>query len=259
MSLDFLTRPIGGKRTADPDGSPKAARGTKRRGPNPEDVRRPGGTLVIGGSPRADLMPPEIRIKRSQFRTRRSLRLALVAVAAVVVLGCGGTFAWSALAGVDLGLAQAQASTLLVQQNKYADVKNATQSIQLIQAGQKVGAATEIDWQSYLAKVAGTLPAGVTIGSVDIAQATPVAPFQQEALPLQGDHVANLTISTRSTFIPPVAQILASMEVLPGFVDVSPSDIAWQDDGSYYVSSITLHIDTAAFDGRFQTTSGAGK
>ena len=76
----------------------------RRSTPHPEDVRRPG-SLAIGGEPRVDLMPPEVRIKRAQLRTRRSLRLGLVAVVAVVVLGCGGSMAWSALAGVTLATA----------------------------------------------------------------------------------------------------------------------------------------------------------
>ena len=138
MSLDFLTRPIGGKKKVADDAEP-SPRDRSRRGsrPNPEDVRRPG-TLTIGGVPRVDLMPPEIRVKRSQLRTRRSLRLGLIGVAAVVVLGCGATVAWSTLAGVGLVLAQSQQVALLQQQSQFADVKNATQQIQLIKAGQKV-------------------------------------------------------------------------------------------------------------------------
>jgi len=251
MSLDFLTRPIGGKKTA-ADGAPDRP----RRGgsaPNPEDVRRPG-SLTIGGSPRVDLMPPEIRVKRSQLALRRRLRLGLVVVVVVVVAACGGTVAFSTLSGLSLAEAQAQTTGLLQQQAQYSEVKNATQSIQLIRAGQQVAGSTEIAWQPYLSSLAGIMPAGVVISSVDLDQATPVGPYTEDVQPLQGARIARMTITTESDFIPPVAQILASMEGLRGFVDVTPSDVAWQSDSSKYVSTITLHIDTAAFDGRFQPT-----
>jgi Tfp pilus assembly protein PilN len=253
MSLDFLTRPIGGKKTAEPE---TAAPRERRRGgsPNPEDVHRPG-TLTIGGSPRVDLMPPEIRVKRSQLRTRRSLRLGLFAVAGVVVLACGATVALSTVASAGLLDAQARETTLLQQQNQFADVKSAVQSIQLIEAGQQVGASTEIDWSTYLGSVRGLLPAGVDIDTATIDQATPVAPYTQTLAPLQGKRVGTLTVITKSPDIPPVAQILASMEKLPGFVDVSPATVVWDEGSRSYKATITLHIDEKAFDGRFQPTA----
>jgi len=249
MSLDFLTRPIGGsKKPADPDAPP---RGRKRGGTNPEDVPRTG-TLAIGGSPRVDLMPPEVRVTRSQLRTRRSLRLGLFAVTAVVILACGGTVALSTLSGVGLVAAQSEQLALLQQQGQYADVKNATESIQLIKAGQQVAASTEIDWSSYLGSVSGLLPAGVTVYSADVEQATPVVPYPQTLTALQGDRVATLTIVTTSPDLPPVAQILAAMQTLPGFVDVAPGTVAWDEGTSSYKATISLHIDSGAFDGRFQ-------
>jgi len=258
MSLEFLTRPIGGSKTTEPDRP--TGRGRKG-GPHPEDVHRPG-TLVVGGSPRADLMPPEIRIKRSQLRTRRSLRLGLVGVAAVVIVACGATVAWASLAKVGLDGAQSQVSVLLREQAQYADVKNATESIQLIQAGQRVASATEIDWNGYLGKVAGLLPAGVTIDEADLDQATPVEPYTENLVPLQGDRVATLTVVTRSATIPPVAQILAAMQTLPGFVDVTPSDVVLDPSTNVYKATITMHLDDKAFDGRFSSpgaTNGANR
>lgn len=251
MSLDFLTRPIGGTKKVADDAEPSPRDRPRRPRPNPEDVRRPG-ALTIGGMPRVDLMPPEIRVKRSQLRTRRSLRLGVIGVAAVVVLGCGGTVAWSTLSGVGLAMAQSQQVALLQQQGQFADVRGATQQIQLIKAGQKVGASTEIDWSAYLDRVAALMPAGVAIDQAEIEQATPVTPYVANLVPLQGGRVATLTIVTRSADIPPVAQILTSLETLPGFVDVEPTTIVRDDSAGTYKANIILHIDQKAFDGRYQ-------
>jgi Tfp pilus assembly protein PilN len=218
-------------------------------------VRRPGGSLAIGGAPRVDLMPPEIRVKRSQLRLRRSLRLGLFAVAGVVVLACGGTVAMSTLSNVGLQAAQSQEASLLQQQNQFADVKSTTQSIQLIKAGQQVGASTEIDWSAYLASARALLPGGVGIDQATVDQATPVKPYPQTLTSLQGARIATLTIVTSSADIPPVAQILASMEGLPGFTDVSPATVVWDEGTATYKSTLTLHINEKAFDGRFQPTA----
>jgi hypothetical protein len=257
MSLDFLTRPIGGsKKTADPD-APAAPQEKRRGAPNPEDVRRTG-TLSIGGSPRVDLMPPEIRVKRSQLATRRKLRMGLVAVAAVVALGCGGTVALSTVSNIGLAAAQEQQTSLLQQQNQYADVKHTMQSILLIQAGQKVAASTEIDWSGYLAKLSALLPAGMTVEEVQLDQATPVAPYTGSTTSAAAAaRVATLTVTTTGPDIPPTAQILTSMATLPGFIDVVPTSVAFDASNNAYKSTIVLHIDEKAFDGRYQPATSA--
>jgi hypothetical protein len=245
MSLAFLSKPIGGSKK-DAAGEPEKP--GKGRAPGP--VRGGGASnAAIGGAPRVDLMPPEIRLKRSQLRTRRSLRLALFGVFVVVVVACGATWALSTLASTSLAQAQSQAQSLLNEQLKYSNVTTIKDGIALIKAGQFVGDSTEIDWQDYLTKLQATLPAGVSLSTVTMASADPLKSYNQTILPLQGDRVATLSFTATSTTLPSIPVWLNGLKTLPGFVDATPGQVTLID-GSY-TADVTMHISSDAFANRF--------
>ena len=249
MSLAFLTKPIGGskKGTASPNAPQKPKQG---RSPKVGPVRGGAANMNVGGAPRVDLMPPEIRAKRSQLRIRRSLRLALFAVAVVVVAACGATWALATVAQSSLSAVQAHQQQLQAEQARYSDVTTTQKSIALVQAGQKVGASTEIDWQAYLTQLQGTLPAGTTLTTVAVTSATPTVSFAQPSSPLQGARIATIAFTVSSPTLPSVPQLLNGLKTLPGFVDATPGTVSLVAAGSY-TANIELHISTQAFANRF--------
>lgn len=251
MSLTFLTRPIGGKKNAEPTGEPSKQQ-------KPGRAMRPStgeASAVVGGSPRVDLMPVEIRVKRAQLRTRRSLRLGLVAVLVLVVAACGGTWVWSGLVQTSLVDAQSEHQALLLQASKYSNVTTVKESIALIKAGQVVGDSSEIDWQDYLTKLQATLPSGVTITTVSVDSATPMKPFAQTTTPLQGDRIATLTFSATSATLPSIPVWLDGLKTLPGFVDATPGSVTLTN--AVYVANVVMHINSDALANRFGSKSPA--
>jgi Tfp pilus assembly protein PilN len=246
MSLAFLTKPMGGKKGADeqPDqkDSGSAKSGPIRRGGN-------GSGAVVGGPPRVDLMPPEIRVRRSQLRTRRSLRLALFGVFVVVAVACAGTWAFNQLAQTSLAQAQAQQQALVVEQGKYSDVTTVKASISLIKAGQFVGDSTEIDWQDYLTKLQATLPEGITLTTVTVDSGTPLKSYAQTTTPLQGGRIATLQFTASSATLPSIPVWLDSLRSLPGFVDATPGSVNLTDTG--YLADVSMHINADALANRF--------
>jgi hypothetical protein len=259
-ALEFLNRPIGGgKKEKDKAAAPaapaepKAAKGPgPRRGRevHPETVTRPGdGALTVGGAPRVDLMPPEIRVKRSQLRTRRKLRLGLVAVVAITALGCGGAIAWNVVNQATLAVGQLQQQQLLGQQGQYGEVKSTLGGIALVQAGQRVGASAEVDWSGYLGSISAALPAGMSLTQVTIDSASPVSGFAQPTTPLQGGRIASVTIEARSADLPSVSAVMNGIAALPGYVDATP--LASTYDSGTYTSTLTFHVGTAALTNRF--------
>lgn len=251
MSLAFLTKPIGGskKKDAEPSGPVEPSRPSK-----PGPIRGAAATAAVGGSPRVDLMPPEVRLKRAQLRFRRKLRLGLFAVLLVVVVACVGTWALSSVAQTNLLAAQTQSQQLTAQQLQYSDVTTAKSSIALVQAGQKVGDSTEIDWQSYLAKLQATLPAGVVLTGVTIDSATPIKVYAPSTVPLQGDRIATLTFTATSPSLPSIPDWLDGLAKLPGFADATPGQVALS--GTTYTATVTMHINTEAFANRFDKKTG---
>jgi hypothetical protein len=258
MSLAFLTKPIGGSKkdkSADSGATgPDAPRGAK---PGPLRGGAAGSNLAIGGAPRVDLMPPEIRTKRSQLRIRRSLRLALVGVLVIVIAACGGTWALATVAQTTLTAAQAQQQQLVATQAKYSDVTGVKSSIALVQAGQKVGDSTEIDWSSYLSQLQATLPSGVQLQNVTVLEATPFTAFGQATTPLQGSRIATLTFTATSAGIPSIPVWLDGLKTLPGFVDATPGSVAGGGDDGSYTANVEMHINTQAFTNRFDKAAAA--
>ncbi len=69
--------------------------------------------LVVGGQPRADLLPPEIVAKRKQLKVRRRLRAGVLLVGVAVAAGAFGAVGMSTLAQAQLAASQATLQTLL--------------------------------------------------------------------------------------------------------------------------------------------------
>jgi hypothetical protein len=246
MTVDIPTRV--------PDTAPAS---DDRRGRRGGPASRPGRSrptvgkapLVVGGQPRANLLPPEIIVKRKQLKTRRALRAGVLLVALGTAAACVLTFGVASVAQVQFGLAQQTQQDLVAQQAEYHEVSEVQDTINTIVAGQQVGDSTEINWKNYLILLEGTLPAGVVLDTVKIESGTPMATFVQSNAPLQGARVAALSFTVNSPTLPSIPNWLRSMADLPGFVDAIPGNVKGAE-GSYAVD-VVLHVNSEAFAMRF--------
>jgi hypothetical protein len=208
---------------------------------------------MIGGEPRVDLLPPEVRAARQGKRMRSSLVFGVIGLAVIVVLATGGTSLLALDAQVQLAAEQGRTGVLLAQQGKFLDVRKVQDQVKLVQAAQQVGVSTEIDWKAYLNSVQATLPANVTIDTVTVDSASPLAIYAQPTAPLQGARVATLTFSAKSPALPQVPVWLDALATLPGFADAVPGTVTLDPTLGVYTVNITMHINEAAFDKRFAT------
>lgn len=210
-----------------------------------------GDGLVVGGVPRVDLLPPEIKKERASTIMRRRLMIALVGVIAVVVVGTGAATVLSMQAQAALQDEQGRTASLLAEQAKYREVRTVQAQVGLIQAAQQVGASTEIDWKKYLQRVQATLPASVTIDTVSLDSASPLAIYVQSTAPLQGARVATVTFTAKSRVLPDVPTWLDSLATLPGFADALPGSVDRNPTDGVYTVRITMHVNDAAYAKRF--------
>jgi hypothetical protein len=205
--------------------------------------------LVLGGESRADLLPREVRMQRKVKVVRR--RLGFFVILLIVVM-LGATALARSLADqaqANLAIEQANTRSLMMMQHKYVEVRKVQQQIELIQAAEQVGAATEINWEQYLGAVQSTLPANVSLDTINIDSITPFSAYSQATAPLQGARVATLTFTAKSSTLPQVPTWLDALATLPGYADASPGSVTRDETGAYSVS-ITLHINQAAFTNR---------
>lgn len=205
--------------------------------------------LVVGGAPRANLLPPEIILKRQQLKTRRALRAGVLLVAVATAAGCFATFGVASVAQVQAGIAQQTQRDLVLEQSKFQEVRDVQDTISTIIAGQQVGGSTEIAWREYLTLLQATLPSGVVLDTVKVDTGTPMSAYQQSDAPLQGSRVAALSLSVTSKTLPSVPDWLRAMAKLPGFVDAIPGSVKGSS-GSYTID-VVLHINSDAFSMRF--------
>lgn len=207
-------------------------------------------TFAIGGEPRVDLLPPEIRAQRNATALRRRLGYGVVLLIVLVVGGSGAAGIEAIRAQASLASEQALTADLLVQQRKYIQVRSVQDEVSLIQAAQQVGTSTEIDWKKYLSEVQATLPANVILDTVTIDSASPLTEYAQATAPLQGARVATLSFTAKSPTLPEVPAWLNALTSLPGYTDASPGSVTRDTTGVYTVD-ITMHIDQAAYTNRF--------
>lgn len=209
-------------------------------------------SLEIGGYPRVDLLPPEVKKERAAKTVRRRLGLGVLAVIAVMAVATGASVAVAMQAQARLEDEEARTPALVAQQSKFVEVRVLQREVDLIEAAQQVGASTEIDWKKYLESVQSILPGSVTIRSVVVDSATPLAIYAQPTAPLQGARVATVSFTATSSVLPDVPTWIDSFATLPGFADALPGSVA-RDDAGVYTVGVTMHINDAAFAHRFVT------
>jgi hypothetical protein len=207
--------------------------------------------LLVGGEPKADLLPPELRLYSKARGLRRRLWLGVASLGLLMILGTGAAALQAMQMQTNLAAEQSRTTALLVEQRKYGTVRTVQQEASLVEAAQQVGTSTEIDWQKYLNEVQATLPANVMLTSITIDAGSPLQSYGQASVPLQGVRVATLSFAATSATLPEVPTWLDSLTSLPGYADASPGSVTRDDATGAYTVAITMHINEAAFTNRF--------
>jgi hypothetical protein len=208
-------------------------------------------SLTLGGEPRVDLLPPEIRQERRDRRVQGRLWLGVLAVAAAVVLVTVALSLQVLQAQQDLQEENDRTLELAIEQGSYQEVRQVGEQVALVQAAQQVGASTEIEWRSYLQAVKATLPVSVTIDTVAIDTSSPLTIYPQPAQSFQGARVATVSFTATSASLPDVPTWLNALATLPGFADALPGSVDRAAVTGEYTVNITMHINADAFAWRF--------
>ncbi|MBB5632937.1 Tfp pilus assembly protein PilN [Cryobacterium mesophilum] len=218
---------------------------------------REGGSLILGGPPKANLLPPEVGIAaRGRVLRRNAVALIVLAILIVVAAYAGVSFL-AAGAQAQLDASNAKTHELLTEQGKYSEVKQVTSMLEKATVAQRVGTSTEIDWKAYLTAIQKSLPTGTLVTNVVAETATPVTAFAPPSVPLQGDRIGELRFTATSTSLPNVQKWLDALATLDGFVDASPGSVTLNDKAKTYEVTITMHVNKYALLLRFDEAAAA--
>ncbi|GGK91998.1 hypothetical protein GCM10007382_10210 [Salinibacterium xinjiangense] len=228
---------------------PKAARATKAQ-------KASAAPLTVGGTPRADLLPPEVRAAYKGKGVVRMLVILAVMVAVVVAGAVGFATIGSITSQAVLQLERDRSLDLLARQLDYTEARQIANEVDAAIAARAVGTATEIDWRAYLDEVSSTLPDGVSLTKLVI---TPVVASEGGGEgaaiaenPLQQAAVATITITATSVTVPDVEAWFDDLAGITGFAGIAPPATVAGSPAAGYVVGLQLLVNDEAYLLRFQ-------
>ncbi|MFP7762204.1 hypothetical protein [Marisediminicola sp. LYQ85] len=213
--------------------------------------------LVLGGVPRADLLPPEVHARAKSRRTRQMLAIAVVSALAAV----GGTYAAATLrtasAQMELAAEQERTAQLLAEQLLYADATTIAGLVSTVSDARTLAVSTEVLWGDLTDQIVSYLPDGVTLSSGTLTSRAPWEAELVPAGPLRYAHVARMSIVFESASVIDVTDLVRRMSALTGFTDATPDILTYAD--GVYSTTIAVTVDADALSGRFGADSEGGE
>jgi hypothetical protein len=212
--------------------------------------------LVLGASPRANLLPAEVGDRKRGASIRRSVVLGVIG--AVVISGAGYAYAsWLSIeSAMKLSAAQDETTNLLAQQNEFADVRNLAQLRAAIDDALIVGASTEIDWKSYYEQIVTTLPGDVALDSFVAEASSPIGDLPIATAPTQAPRNAMINFTVSTPQFGSIDAWLKAIKTLPGYLDATASGIALDSSGRY-TASVLMNISRDAYSNRYPSDAAA--
>jgi len=221
-------------------------------------------TLIsVGGTPRADLLPPEVR---AAYRGKAVVRMLLILVVTLALIVAGGVAYAAVRSMTSLSSLQRErdlSTELLARQLDFAEARQISNQVDDALEARTLATATEIDWNATLDEVRATLPAGVTLTTLAIAPVDPdeVNASGEPANPLQQEAVAAITITAFSPTVPDVEAWFDDLEQITGFAGIAPPATvtegeAGESGAAGYVVGLELLLNEEAYLLRFQDEEG---
>jgi hypothetical protein len=213
--------------------------------------RRTDSRLVLGGVPRAELLPPEIELEKRGRAQRRGLLAVLTLIVVLVGVVYGTVAVVAAASQAALDAANAHAADLLAQQGQYIEVRQLQAQVDAAKEARRIGTSTEIDWVKFMFDLSAASPVDVNIQSWVVTSGSPLAPFGETTVPLEQPRVAEVIITGDTVAFASIATWLDSVKQMPGYADASITEVTTK--GDVFEFTATLHINQDAYTNRFAT------
>lgn len=207
------------------------------------------GALVYGGVPRANLMPPEVAIRRKEAAQRRSLLALGALVAAVTVAGVVASFLYAAAAEQRLADERRITEQLLATQLEFADVTQVRANIQAITDLRAQLGGVEVLWADVLAAYLVVFSETDTVETLTVRGDAPAQSQLGTNGPLRLPRVANVTLTIASSEAPSPWAWIRAWERLDTYADASIDSVS-ASEGAYQ-TVLTLNVNESALSGRF--------
>ena len=212
--------------------------------------------LVLGGEPRANLLPPEVAERSKAKRTRGAL--VFVVIAALIVTGAGYGLATLRELQAQAALASSQARTLaLLEERAELSETIAVINVERVVTETRLQAtASEVIWADFLDRVTGVLPPN---GYLDwLAQAP--TPWESQLSvdgPLREPRVASITLKVASPTPFDSTALYRKIIELDGIADGSIDTVEQPPGELTYEVTYTINLSDDALSGRWVEDEGS--
>lgn len=206
-----------------PEARPQTAPAVQTVSPKRPSAPKAGrNQLPIGGAPRVDLLPPDLRAQRAGRRARDGALVMILIAALVLLAGMGGAW-WLQKLSTDLrDAAQATTEDLTARQAQFAEVNGVLADIRTSETALDRARATDILWASVLVDLQGTLPPGARVTELTIQAPAPATPLSPATDVLQGERAATVSFKALATNAPDASAWMRAVEQIGGVVFVAP-------------------------------------
>jgi len=212
------------------------------------------GPLVIGGEPRIDFLPVEIKERKKSRRARRSLIALVVVVAMVCATGYVGSAFIAAQAQIALDAERGRTQALLKEQGEYSSASTIAQELQATKDAVTVGLATEILWMKYMRTIISKLPRDMTIVQFTVDSQNAIEGSLVTSIPLdKTNSTTSIALVTTAKSLVSAAGLMQNLKSLPGFADATMTSADRDPETRLYKINVMLHLDARAFERRFLT------
>jgi type II secretory pathway pseudopilin PulG len=209
---------------------------------------------ALGLEPRVQLLPPMVKQRE---RNRRSRRLMVFAVfVAIAVIGGATAFGFlrATQAAAALSAEQARTAQILEQQAQYSEATKVNGLVSSTKMAQQLVTTTEVRWSQAMAEMNASVPAGYEVVA---ASAEFGAPWESAIAPtgvLRKQGVAVITVVLGGAEYRPPADFTRIVSFLDGVSDFFVEGTELKAGG--YHTTVTFTLDTSKLAGRF--LEGAG-
>lgn len=213
---------------------------------------RDAGALVLGGVPRANLMPPEVALQKRERGRRRGLITAVIAVVLLTVAGIVGSTFVAATAELRLADERRTTEQLLATQLEFSEVTQVRGQLQSIADVREQLGAVEVLWKDTIEPYLGVLGPADVVESLDFEAEAPAEPAFTLSGPLRSPRVATIRMVIQTAELPAPYTWYRAWEKLETFGDASIDSITLLDGG--YETAVTINLNELALSQRFSDT-----
>ncbi|MDX2024738.1 hypothetical protein [Microcella sp.] len=213
---------------------------------------RDAGALVLGGVPRANLMPPEVALQKKERGRRRGLITAVIAVVVLTVAGIVGSTFIAATAELRLTDERRTTEELLATQLEFSQVTQVRGQLESITEVRNQLGSVEVLWQDTISPYLAVLTPAETVASLAFEAETPAEPAFTLTGPLRSPRVATIRMVIVTAELPTPYSWYRAWEKLETFGDASIDSITLLESG--YETAVTINLNDLARSQRFGDT-----